>query len=306
MDPSHPKRGSLMGWYQISRTLGSASTSEFMNDIGVISPVNGGDTGTNDSNSLWQMLAWEQWFGEDNLRLGLGKLTTRTFLNLNRYAVGDREDFFSPMIVNNPVAPFTARNGMGLFAQYFLNDAYVTGMFREADGTSTNISFDTIDSGKWEQALELGLTPENVADLGKGNYRFTAYHTDSIGSGTSFQPSGWSLALSFDQDFGKNYGGLFRYAYASEDYRVFKQRLAFGMQIKNPLQYKYDRIGVAAWWGDPTDKSLDAEYGVEAFWKLQLAPYLEFSPDIQYIFNPQADPSRNGVWIAGLRLRILM
>jgi porin len=306
VDPADGKRGSLLGWYQISRTLGSRNTSEFMSDVGIITPINGGDTAPGDYRDLWQMLAWEQWVLDEQLRLGVGKLTTRTFLNLNRYAVSDREDFLTPQLVNNTVVPFTARNGMGLFAQYHLDDAYLTGMVREADGTSEGISFDTIDSGKWEYAAELGLTPANLGGLGEGIYRFTGYYTDSIGSGAATQPSGWAMALSFDQDIGDDYGAVFRYSYAGEDWRAFKQRVAAGIQVKHPLGYRYDRVGLAGWWAEPTDESLSGETGLEAFWKLQLAPNIEVTPDVQLIFNPQGDTDRSQVLIGSLRLRVLM
>ena len=300
------KRGSLMGWYQISRTLGSRNTSQFMNDVGVITPVNGGDTAPGDYRDLWQMLAWEQWLLDDRLRLGVGKLTTRTFLNLNRYAVGDREDFLTPQLVNNTVVPFTARNGMGLFVQHHMDGAYLTGMVREADGTSENVSFRTLDSGRWEYAAELGMTPDNLAGLGQGTYRFTAYYTDSIGSGVSKQPAGWALALSFDQDIGTDFGTLLRYSYAGEDWRAFKQRAALGGQIKHPLGFQHDRIGVAGWWAEPTASALDNEYGLEVFWKFQLAPNLEVTPDLQLILNPQGNTARDAALIGGIRLRVLL
>lgn len=305
-DHADSKRGSLTGWYQISRTLGSLNTSEFMDETGVISPLNGGDTAPDDSRDLIQMLAWEQWFLSNNLRMGFGKLTTRTFLNLNRYATGDREDFFSPMLVNNPVAPFTARNGLGMFGQYHFDEAYLIAMGREADGTTSGIDFTNLEKGKWEYALEAGLTPVDLIGLGEGYYRFTGYYTDSIGENATYQPSGWAVALSFDQDVGENYGALLRYSYASEDYRAYKQRLALGMQLKAPLQYKNDRIGVGAWWGDPISQTADDEYGLETYWKVQLAPYLELSPNLQILLSPQGETDRDVVFIGGLRLRIVL
>ncbi|MET0068020.1 MAG: carbohydrate porin [Candidatus Thiodiazotropha sp.] len=306
VNPADVKAGSLMAWYQISRTFSRRNTSEFMQEVGIITPVNGGDTAPGDYRDLWQMLAWEQWFLEDSLRIGAGKLTTRTFLNLNRYAVGDREDFLTPQLVNNTVAPFTARNGMGLFAQYHMDQAYLTGMMREADGTSEGISFDTIDSGKWEYALELGMTPENLFGAGEGIYRFTAYYTDEIGDASDAQPSGWALAMSFDQDFGSEYGGFFRYTYADNPWRAFSQRIAGGIQIKHPFGYQFDRIGIAGWWAEPTDSSLSGETGLEAFFKLQLAPNIEVTPDLQLILNPQGNTDRSQVLIGSIRLRVLL
>ena len=277
-----------------------------MAETGVISPLNGGDTAPGDYNDLIQMIAWEQWFYKERLRLGLGKLTTRTFLNLNRYATGDREDFFTPMLVNNPVVPFTARNGMGLFSQYHWDAVYLTGMLREADGTTTGIDLSTIDSGNWEYAFELGLTPANLGGLGEGYYRIMGYYTDSIGYDASYQPAGWAMALSFDQDIGSRLGALVRYSWASETYRAFKQRLALGLQIKTPFRFQYDRIGLGAWWGDATSPEVDYEYGLEAYWKLQLAPFLELTPDFQVILNPQGDQNRDAVIIGGLRLRVVL
>ena len=305
IDPANTKRGTLMGWYQVSNTLGDVTTSEFQDEAGVISPLNGGDTFPAGSSQLWQMLAWEQWFGEERVRFGAGKLTTRTFLNLNRYAVSDREDFFSPMLVNNPVSPFAARNGMGAFVQIHLEEkGYITAMVREADGTGTDISFDTIDSGNWETAIEFALTLPDLVGMGEGNYRFTLYHTDAIGEGGSAQPAGESLALSFDQDVGERYGLLFRYAKAYEDFRAFEERLAIGMQIKAPLGFQYDRIGLAMWWGDPVDDAIETETGFEAFWKWQLAPWFELSSNLQYIPEPQARPDADDALFAGIRLRL--
>ena len=306
VDHAEIKRGALIGWYQISRTLGGNTTSDFMSDIGIITPVNGGDTAPDKYRDLWQMLAWEQWFLDDSLRLGFGKLTTRTFLNLNRYAVSDRADFLTPQLVNNTVLPFTARNGMGLFAQYYMKQGYLTGMLREADGTSEDISFDTIGSGKWEYAVELGLTPENFLGSGEGIYRITGYYTDSIGSGLDQQPSGWGVAISLDQDFGKRIGAFARYTYADEDWRQFKQRFGMGMQYRHPFGFKHDRIGLAAWWAEATDDSLNDEAGVEAFWKLQLAPNFEVSPHIQLISNTQDTAENEPVVIGSFRLRVLL
>ena len=45
---------------------------------------------------------------------------------------------------------------------------------------------------------------------------------------------------------------------------------------------------------------------MEVFWKLQLAPYLELTPDLQVIFNPQRDKERGSAFIAGVRLRLLL
>ena len=305
IDRQDPQKGNLLAWYQWANTLGSKNTSEFADKLGVISPLNGGDTAPGTAASRLQHFAWEQWFLDDSLRLMAGKLTTRVFLNLNRYATGDREDFFTPMLVNNTVVPFTARLGLGVFGQYRQDSWYLSGMVRDADASSDWLDFDSLDSGNWEYATEFGLTPQDLAGLGEGNYRFTYYYTDSIGEGSAKQPSGWTLSLSFDQDIGTRYGTVFRYAYADEDFRTFKQRLALALQVKKPLGFENDRIGFGFWWGDPTADKLEDEYGLEAFWKLQITRFLELSADLQTILDPANNPDESAVFVGGVRLRAL-
>ncbi len=298
-------QGSLIAWYQISRTPSYKSTSEFQDRMGVLSPVNGGDTGNKSTNTYLQHFAWEQWMFDDRFRVMAGKLTTRVLLNLNRYAVSDREDFMSPMMVNNPVVTYTARLGLGAFAQYKVEDWYLSGMVRQADGTSQWFDFGSLEADELEYVGEFALTPKNFLGLGAGNYRFTPSYTDSVGNGPGKQPSGWTMSFSFDQDVGERLGTFFRYAYASEDYRAFTKRASLGTQIKKPLGFEYDRIGLAGWWGDPANGDLDSEYGLEAYWMIQVAPFMELSADIQTIIDPALDDS-DFDWVGGLRVRIIL
>jgi len=80
-------QGSLIMWYQYQNTWTGNNTSEFMEKLGVISPVNGGVTGPASSSNFLQHFAWEQWSKDDRMRLMVGKLTTRVLLNLNRFAI---------------------------------------------------------------------------------------------------------------------------------------------------------------------------------------------------------------------------
>ncbi|PLW67679.1 carbohydrate porin [Pseudohalioglobus lutimaris] len=294
----------LLAWYQFQNTFTEHNTSEFMQRMGVLSPLNGGVTGEgNGSSDFLQHFAWEQHFGE-RWRLMAGKLTSRVLLNLNRYAISDREDFFSPMLVNNPVVPYTGRLGLGAFVEYKEEQWYVSTMVRQAGGTSQWFEFDELHADELEYVAEIALTPENVFGLGEGVYRFTPSWTDAVGDGVAAQPSGWSISVSADQDIGDKLGALFRYAYANEDFRDFKQRLSLGAQIKQPLGMQNDRIGVGAWWGEPTDRDLDGEYGLDAFWMIQVAPFMELSADLQLVLDP-ALSNRNQAWMGGLRMRFV-
>ena len=178
-------------------------------------------------------------------------------------------------------------------------------MFRDATASSDFIDLESLKDGSWEYAAEIALTPANFAGLGEGNYRFTFHYTDSTGAGLQHS-SGWTASFSFDQDFGRLLGMMFRYAYASENFLAFKQRLAFGAQLLTPFQFENDRIGIGFWWGGPVNNQLNNEYGLEAYWKFQFARFLELTPDLQVVLNPAKNEERSAIIIGGVRLRAVL
>jgi len=303
VDNPETGKGMLMWWYQNSVTLGGTTTTELQNSLGALSPVSGGDTFPDQSANRLQLLAWEQKTPDEKSRIVAGKLTTRVIMNLNRYAVSDREDFFSPMIVNNPVASYTARLGLGVFGEHKTEDFYISGLFRDADAVDDFIDFDSPGSGNWEYAGEFGLTPE-IDGLGTGVYRAMLYYSDAIQRGASILNSGWTYALSFDQDVGETLGLFARFSHAENPTRAFSQRAAFGTQIKDPFGHEDDRIGLGAWWGDPTDRSLRDETGIDLFWKLRVAKNVEFTPGVTLLIDPALRPTSDTAWVGSLRLRM--
>jgi hypothetical protein len=303
VDPTNIKRGNILVWYQWANTWGGSTTTDFSTELGILSPPNGGDTAPGKRRNLAQLIAWEQYFADDSVRIMAGKLTTRVLFNLNRYAEGDRADFFSPMLVNNPATHYTARVGAGFFAEYKQEDWYVSAMIRDADADLSKklIDIDSLDSGNWEYVSEAALTPSNLFGWGKGVYRTTISNSNSTEQLQSTQ----TIALSFDQDIGENYGLFLRYTQADDTFRAFDKRLAAGIQFKNPLGFSHDRIGLGIWQADPTDNTLDTETGIDSFWKIQVTPFMEVSPGLQYIFDPALKPKRSHAIIAQLRLRLL-
>jgi hypothetical protein len=157
--------------------------------------------------------------------------------------------------------------------------------------TSHWFDYGSLEVDTLEYLGESALTPKRFPGLGAGNYHFTPSSTDSVGEGPGKQSSGWTMLLNFDQDVGERRGTFFRSAYASEVYCTFEQRASLCTQIKNLLGFECDRTDFAAWWGDPTNGDLDSEYGLEAYWMIQMAPFIELITDIQTIIGPALDDS---------------
>ena len=292
-----PASWSINVWGQFANTLGNTTLSKFQTELGVLSPLNGGNSGPDKSNQILQMLAFEYINPTETLRFQVGKLAVRTLLNLNRYAHGDSDSFFTPMLGNNPVVPYTALLGLGVFGQYRADNWYLSGLVRAPDG-NLGLSTSAWQNGSREYIVEAALTP-TIPGLGYGEYRLTLSRLIENGS----LPRVDTFSLSADQDFGDRLGGFFRYAHADDTFRDFRKRIAAGLVVKRPLGFEYDRAGFGAWHGTPTDPSRRNETGVEIYYRAQVSPFLQITPDIQIVFDP-ANSTRSSEVILGLRLRV--
>jgi porin len=287
---------SINVWGQFAQSIGDTA-SEFQADLGVLSPLNGGNGGPDKTNEILQMLAWEQILPGEKARFQVGKLSTRTLVNLNRYAHGDSESFFTPMLGNNPVVPYTALLGLGVFGQWKEKGWYVSGLVRAAD-TEKGISSDAIEDGDFAYIGEIALTP-TIEGLGYGEYRLTLSYDEE----TDTRPDVFTVSASLDQDFGERYGGFFRFAHGEDTFRAFENRVAAGFQLKKPFDFSFDRFGVGAWWGDPAASALDDELGLEIFYKAQVKRFVEITPNFQLVHDP-ALSNDDIEAVAGLRLRV--
>ena len=296
---SSPGTVSLNIWGQFANSLGGHTAGQFQTDLGILSPLNGGNSGPDTSNQILQMLAVEYVSPDERWRLQAGKLALRTLVNLNRYANGDSEMFFSPMLGNNPVVPYTALLGLGVFGEYRHDLWRVSALVRAPD-TELGLSTDAWQAGNRGYVVEAALTPE-LPGLGDGVYRLTW----SLDEANATFPRMETWSLSLDQDIGPRLGAFARWAQADTTFRDFKRRAALGFQVKKPFGLTHDRIGVGGWWGDPTNPTLRQERGIEIFYNAQITPYLQITPDIQVVFDP-ANSTASSEVILGLRLRLLL
>jgi Carbohydrate-selective porin, OprB family len=292
-----PTTWSLNVWGQFANTLGGNTGSAFQTDLGVLSPLNGGNSGPDKSNQILQMLAVEYISPDETLRFQAGKLALRTLVNLNRYAHGDSDSFFSPMLGNNPVVPYTALLGLGVFGQYHADNWYVSGLVRAPD-TELGLSSSAWRSGEREYVLEAALTP-TISGLGYGEYRLT---WSRLEAGATL-PKVDTFSVSIDQDVGERVGAFFRYAQSDDTFRDFQSRVAAGVILKKPYGLTHDRVGFGLWHGNPTNTTLRSETGLELFYRAQVSPALQITPDIQVVFDP-ANSTSSTKTVFGLRLRL--
>ena len=68
-------------------------------------------------------------------------------------------------------------------------------------------------------------------------------------------------------------------------------------------------LGIGVNWGEPSESfgtTLDDQYAVEAFYRLQLSDETALTTDVQLLLDPALNPEADSIWVLGLRLRIAL
>ncbi len=277
------------------RRLCGVGVDELSETLGITYAVNdsGGD------NWFLRQLVWEQTFLEERIILGFGYGELALIFNGNRYAGDDTTSFIARPVATNPVRSWQPAIGFAgivkptewLELGYGMVDASSNGQYpRPKD----------FGRGQFLHVWDAAIVPD-VPGLGKGDYRFTAYYSEA----TKGEPSGSGAAISFSQDIGERWGLFLRGGISDRRHTDVKSVLSGGTVYKGPFGMTDDQIGLGAWWLRPTDSEVRSdEYGVEAYWRMQLTKWIEFTPDVQLIMHPAGNENECVEAVFGLRLRV--
>lgn len=282
-------------YYQVQDNFTSTNTQEFADAAGSVWLPN-----YNDADGVFNaldMLVWEQSTGDERYQALIGQLDPGVLIDLNQYAGDDTGYFISEPLATNPVRGFPLA-GLGIMISGQPTEwLELVGMISDADASGQYPDFKSLADGRWFYAGELTLVPEIGG--ARGRFRLTYYWIDA----TEIRPRGRGLALSFDQPLGDEYGVFFRFSQADGRRRSLRKFTNAGFVWLAPGGWQDDRVGVGFVWGQPTERSLTDQYGLETFYRWQLTARMEFSTDIQWIIDPALTESRESVAIGGMRVR---
>lgn len=65
-----------------------------------------------------------------------------------------------------------------------------------------------------------------------------------------------------------------------------------------------DRVGVGFTWAEPAAGSLDDQWAIDAFYRIQVTPEFTFGPTVQVVFDPPRNPDDDVLFVGGIRSRI--
>ena len=169
----------------------------------------------------------------------------------------------------------------------------------DGNGNGTDWNFDSFFSKNENLKLaDLAWFPDSK--FGQGEYHLTIWDSDERDNGKV--PSGHGYTLYAGQRFG-NLIPFIRYGHSSGEAAALKNMVATGIGFSKPFGRISDGIGLGFTWGEPFGEDAREQYGIEAYYRIQLTRELAITPDIQYIIDPSGNPTADSTVVLSLRLR---
>jgi porin len=305
-------------------------------DVGSISQTSWIWGSSGDAEILVDKWWWRQRFLDNRIELRLGKLLNVVDLfDVNDYAANMYTKFSNSFLNANPTIPVS--KGIGAFVKVWPTDwLYLSAGAMDPDQRPTRTGFDTAFHGPchFRGYWEFGLKPNLlVTDKGllPGNYRFgtwydprtkqifqdprsrrpAQYNTGDMGFYTNFDQMIWK-----ENDNPKDMQGLGlfgRYGYAHGDYNRLEHFWSVGGQYegliptrdKDVLGFGVGQAIMSRQFRGRVNRLADRETVYEAYYNIQVTPWLQITPDLQVITNPGGFADRRDSLVGGVRLRVL-
>ena len=282
--PRHgcPNAGTAIFYYMSVGQITQRSASQVSDNLGLSSSLN--DSAIN--LDLFRFVGWYQPYLDGDIEFYLGQINMRDLFEFGDYATDDTRNFISEIMSGNPAATLPAP-GLSLATKLRLAESfYVGGGVADANARPGDLwNFQTATKGNYASVLYLNFKP-NIGGLGQGNYQFNVYSVD----GTNQAPYSRGLSMILEQDIGERYATFFKYHTTDKRRTANKQTIATAILKKGVYKWKDDLLGFGGGWGDPTDSARHSEYVLEAFWRMQVAPGIQFTPNIELWLNPSQTP----------------
>ena len=289
--------GSIVFSTEFRHGYGSTTPADLGTNIGSLWRTTGG---FNDEAFTLNEIFWKQGSFEDRVLYGVGKFDPGLFIDGGSYT-SSNYNFLSPAIGGSLTMPIPS-TGLGAGLAWFpYKNTYVSASLTDANGSKEG--WGDLGAGELFSAIELGLVP-GFGTPEEGRYHVNFWHLNGADDGNDGASSGWGFSLYAEQHFGQ-YVPFVRYAEGTGAGLPVRRTAAAGLGFERPFGQNNDLIGFGLGWGEPVNQDKSDQYVFEAFYRVQLTPATQLTPDLQIIFNPVDNPEENAIAVGGIRLRTL-
>jgi porin len=181
---------------------------------------------------------------------------------------------------------------------------------QNADATDPLEGFDTFfDESEFFKHFEIGWTGASQEAYYLNNVHLTLWHADErddLGA-----EDGWGGVVSFNYAIAAEWLVFARAGWAEDSASLLELSISIGGGYTPggiELLGSADQLGFGFNWGRPNDalfgSSLDDQYAIELYYRLQVTKAFAITPDLQVLINPALNPEHDALLVFGLRARL--
>lgn len=244
---------------------------------------------------------WLQRFYDGRLRVLVGRADTSDYVgqqpmqNVNSL-------FANRSFSANPTAPFPG-HGPTIGVSYRPGDSfYVTGGVANGYATTTQTGMSSVSDGDFFYSVEAGWTPR-FEGMGTGRYSVMVWRIDERTENGFNSPSDDGVTVVAGQQLGNRLQVWGRYAHAGGETTNIRNLWQAGMGYGGLFGSPSNMTGLAASYADPRSNASREEKVVEAFQRIQLSRFTQFTAGFQMVFDPGNNPDDDQFELLYARLR---
>ena len=210
------------------------------------------------------------------LGVTLGIIDASQYLDHNAYANDEFVQFMNPALSNAPNTLLPSYD-LGVAAVWRIDRWTFSGVLMDVH---QNLGSDTYTF----YGIEAGYRVD--AELGTGNYRVLLNGDRNLIDLTAGRRQKNDIViLSFDQQFGENFGAFTRLGWRLDDEPInYRALYSGGIDIKGRLWDRVlDNIGIGLAYLDGGDGRITKTRIFETYYRLVVNPYLALTGDVQYM-----------------------
>lgn len=250
-------------------------------------------------------LYWKQQFLDNRLAFVAGIVDVTDYTNVFGL-VNPWLDFYNLNFSTGAHIP-SPNQGLGLAVRGMITDhVYALVGISDANGDPSDPGdvFDSFfNTGEYFTQVEAGWIKSDAKRF-SDNIHLLYWHADARKAAQI--DSGWGLAFSFSKSF-SSWEPFFRAGYADGGATLLEKSIDFGSG------YKFNNdttLSLGLSWGTPNSSTfgedLENQFTIESYYRIHLTKILTLIPDVQLLFNPALNPSKDFITVFGLRGRIVI
>jgi porin len=245
---------------------------------------------------LW----WEQLLPKNRAGFRIGKIDITSVMN--NYAFESQNFYFLNNVFTGHPGWAEPANGLGAAFGFGLTEHLYSGFgLVDANGSNTTSGFNTFGKGEYFTGFEFGYRTQIRSPDGD-NFHVFLWHSDKRRDLNI--PSDQGISMTLQKNIKDKYLPFFRIDTNKGRASEFKRLLISGIGISSLFGKAYGLLGAAIAYGVPTDHKHGDETIVELFYRIQLTPYSQLTPDIQLIKLKPIDAYSKWDCVASLRIRV--